>query len=77
MEKILQALAVVREWFTPARRKAVYLVLATVLGLAATFGWISTEQVEGFLTQVDKILGAVALLLAASNVEKAPDATEG
>lgn len=76
MDKILQALAVVRGWLTPARRKAIYYVLSAVLAAAAAFGWIGTEQVEGILSQIDKILGALALILAATNVEKAPDAQE-
>lgn len=76
MDKLIALVTAVRGFLTPARRKALYVLLAAVLGAAAAFGVVTADQADAILTQLDKILGAVALILAAGNVEKAPDAQE-
>lgn len=52
---------------TPERRKAVYAVVAALLGLGAVYGLVSPEQVHAWLDVADKVLGLVALVLAASH----------
>ena len=52
---------------TPERRKAVYAVVAALLGLGAVYGLASPDQVSAWLNVADKVLGLIALVLAASH----------
>lgn len=52
---------------TPERRKAVYAVVAALLGLGTVYGLATPEQSAQWLDVADKVLGLVALLLAASH----------
>ena len=52
---------------TPERRKAIYGVVAALLGLGAVYGLATPEQSAQWLDVADKVLGLVALLLAASH----------
>ena len=52
---------------TPERRKAVYAVVAALLGLGTMYGLVDAEQSAQWLDVADKVLGLVALLLAASH----------
>lgn len=52
---------------TPERRKAVYAVVAALLGLGAVYGLVTPNQVGAWLDVADKVLGLVALVLAASH----------
>lgn len=52
---------------TPERRKAIYGVVAAVLAIGVAYGFVAPEQPAQWLDVVDKVLGLVALLLAASH----------
>lgn len=52
---------------TPERRKAVYAVVAALLGLGSVYGLASPDQVHAWLDVADKLLGLIALVLAASH----------
>lgn len=52
---------------TPERRKAVYAVVAALLGLGAVYGLATPDQVHAWLDVADKVLGLIALVLAASH----------
>ena len=52
---------------TPERRKAVYAVVAALLGCGAVYGLASPDQVSAWLNVADKVLGLIALVLAASH----------
>lgn len=52
---------------TPERRKALYAVVAALLGLGAVYGHVAPEQVRAWLDVADKVLGLIALVLAASH----------
>lgn len=52
---------------TPERRKAVYGVVAALLAVGVAWGFVSPEQSAQWLDVADKVLGLVALLLAASH----------
>ena len=52
---------------TPERRKAIYGVVAAVLAIGAAWGLVGPEQSSAWLDVADKVLGLVALLLAASH----------
>lgn len=51
-------------------RQAVYVLGAGILGAAAAMGWITAEQGEQFTSALVEVLGAVALIVAAANVNK-------
>ena len=50
---------------TPERRKAIYAVVAALLGLGTVFGLATPDQSGQWLDVADKVLGLVALVLAA------------
>lgn len=52
---------------TPERRKAIYGVVAALLAVGIAYGVVAPEQSAQWLDVVDKLLGLVALLLAASH----------
>lgn len=52
---------------TPERRKAVYGVVAALLAIGVAYGFVTSEQSSAWLDVADKVLGLVALLLAASH----------
>ena len=52
---------------TPERRKAIYGVVAAVLAIGVAWGFVAPEQSTQWLDVADKVLGLVALLLAASH----------
>ena len=52
---------------TPERRKAVYAVVAALLGLGSVYGLATPDQVSAWLDVADKVLGLIALVLAASH----------
>ena len=52
---------------TPERRKAVYAVVAALLGLGTVYGLATPDQVHAWLDVADKALGLIALVLAASH----------
>lgn len=52
---------------TPERRKAIYGVVAALLAIGAAYGFVRPEQSAQWLDVADKVLGLVALLLAASH----------
>lgn len=52
---------------TPERRKAVYAVVAALLGLGSVYGFVAPEQSSAWLDVADKVLGLIALVLAASH----------
>lgn len=52
---------------TPERRKAIYGVVAALLGLGAVYGLATPDQANAWLDVADKVLGLVALVLAASH----------
>ena len=64
-------------------RQATYVLGAGVLGAAAAMGWITAEQGEQLTSALVEVLGAVALIVAAANVNKgagpdpAPEAPTG
>lgn len=52
---------------TPERRKAIYGVVAALLAVGIAYGVVAPEQSAQWLDVLDKVLGLVALLLAASH----------
>lgn len=52
---------------TPERRKAIYGVVAALLAIGVAYGFVAPEQSAQWLDVADKVLGLVALLLAASH----------
>ena len=52
---------------TPERRKAVYGVVAALLAVGVAWGFVGPEQCAQWLDVADRVLGLVALLLAASH----------
>ena len=52
---------------TPERRKAIYGVVAALLAIGVAYGFVAPEQSSAWLDVADKVLGLVALLLAASH----------
>ena len=52
---------------TPERRKAIYGVVAALLAVGVAWGLVAPEQSAQWLDVADKVLGLVALLLAASH----------
>lgn len=52
---------------TPERRKAIYGVVAALLAIGVAYGFVGPEQSAQWLDVADKVLGLVALLLAASH----------
>lgn len=52
---------------TPERRKAIYGVVAALLAIGVAYGLVAPEQSSAWLDVADKVLGLVALLLAASH----------
>ena len=52
---------------TPERRKAIYGVASALLAIGVAYGLVGPEQSAQWLDVADKVLGLVALLLAASH----------
>lgn len=52
---------------TPERRRAIYGVASALLAIGVAYGFVSPEQSSAWLDVADKVLGIVALLLAASH----------
>lgn len=52
---------------TPERRKAIYGIVAALLAVGVAYGFVAPEQSAQWLDVADKLLGLVALLLAASH----------
>lgn len=52
---------------TPERRKAIYGVVAALLAIGVAYGFVTPEQSSAWLDVADKVLGLVALLLAAAH----------
>ena len=52
---------------TPERRKAIYGAVAGLLAIGVAYGFVGPEQSLAWLDVADKVLGLVALLLAASH----------
>lgn len=67
MNSLLELAAKVGAALTPERRKAIYLLLAAVGGLAVVFGLASDAQVAEIVGKIGAILDALALLLAAKH----------
>lgn len=51
-------------WLTPARRKALYGVVAALITLLTVSGLITGEQGESILALADQVLGIAVALLA-------------
>lgn len=56
-------------------RQAIYVLGAGILGAAAALGWITADQGEQLTSALVEILGAVALIVAAANVNKGVQAS--
>lgn len=52
---------------TPPRRKAIYGIVAALLGLGMAYGMVTPEQSTQWLDVADKALGLLALVLAATH----------
>lgn len=50
---------------TPERRKAIYGVVAALLAVGIAYGVVAPEQSTQWLDVLDKVLGLLALVLAA------------
>ena len=50
---------------TPERRKAIYGVVAALLAVGVAYGVVAPEQSAQWLDVLDKVLGLLALVLAA------------
>mgnify|MGYP006972175691 FL=1 len=50
---------------TPERRKAIYGVVAALLAVGIAYGVVAPEQSAQWLDVLDKVLGLIALVLAA------------
>ena len=51
-------------WLTPARRKAIYGLVAALITLLTAAGVVTGEQGEGVLSIADQVLGIAVALLA-------------
>lgn len=52
---------------TPERRKAIYGVVAALLAIGVAYGFVGPDQSAQWLDVADKLLGLIALVLAASH----------
>lgn len=55
-------------WFTPARRKAIYALAASLLTVAGVYGAVSADKQAAILDLVKAALAVLPLILAALNV---------
>ena len=62
----------------PAVRQAIYALVVGILGAAVALGWLSPDHETAIIEAVSSGLAAVALLLAAANVNtNTPGAGDG
>lgn len=57
-----------KDFFTPARRKAIYAVVATAAIALVAFGVITQDQLDQWLQSASGIVAFLAMILAAANV---------
>ena len=56
------------KWFTPARRKAIYGIVAAGSVALVAFGVITDDQLNEAVQQAASVIAALAALLALVNV---------
>jgi len=56
------------KWFTPARRKAIYGIVAAGSVALVAFGVITDDQLNEAVQQAASVIAALAALLALINV---------
>lgn len=56
-------------WLTPSVRRALYAMVAALLGLAAALGWLTTEDTNRILDTITQVTGVLALVLARWHVD--------
>ena len=56
------------DWFTPAKRKAIYAFVVVAAGALTAFGVITQEQLDTWVQNASGVIAALAALLALINV---------
>lgn len=59
-----------RDLFSPAKRKAIYGIVAAAAVALVAFGVITQEQLDQWIQTASGIVAALALILAAGNVSE-------
>lgn len=56
------------KWFTPARRKAIYGLVAAGSVALVVFGVVTQDQIDQTVTSITSVITALAAILAFVNV---------
>lgn len=59
------------DFLTPNRRKAIYMIVATLAFALTAFGIITQDQLDQWLQSASGVVALLTTLLAAANVPKA------
>lgn len=62
-------LSKVTEFLTPARRKAIYGLVAAIIALLLALGVITAEQLDASTDAIVKVIAALTALMAYLNTE--------
>jgi len=57
-----------KDFFTPARRKAIYAVVATAAIALTAFGVVTQDQLDQWIQSASGVIAFLSLILAAANV---------
>jgi len=63
-------IAKIKAFFSPARRKAIYIVVGAAAGAVVAFGIITQDQLNTFIEGASSVLSFLALLMAAANTHQ-------
>lgn len=70
LEKILAQLALLEQYLTPPRRRRLYRLATTVLGILIVQKVVTADSVAGYLQALGLLLGVAPAELAARNTPK-------
>ena len=56
-----------KDFFTPARRKAIYGLMTAVISALVVFGIVTQDQIDGIVQSVTSVLMALTTLMAFIN----------
>ena len=59
-----------KDLFSPGKRKAIYGIVAAAAVALVAFGVVTQEQLDVWLQSASGVVAALALILAAGNVDK-------
>lgn len=57
-------------FLSPEKRKAIYLFVAALTGIAVVFGVVSQSDIDKLVISITSILDLLAALMAAANTNK-------